>query len=270
MNKLSIKNLSKSYQNTCVVDKFSLEIENGVLGILGPNGAGKTTLLKLITGLIKKDSGEISFNDTVCNQKTNFKEHIGYLPQHFSIYKDMKIYDVLEYIALLKNFKSDNIQEYIDGILKKTNLYSQKDKKIKALSGGMLRRVGLCQALIGDPSILIIDEPTTGLDPANRISFRNLINDIAKDKIIIITTHIVEDVEATCDFVCIMNKGNSVFIGSLQELKNTVQNNIYEIKLNINEFESFEKSQQIISYKRENEFLIVRYIDSDNKFKGAV
>lgn len=269
MNTLSIKNLSKSYKNISVINNLSLEFKNGVVGILGPNGAGKTTLLKLIIGLTQKNKGEILFNNIPCNSKKEISEYIGYLPQHFSIYEDLKVFEVLEYICLLKNIKNDNITKYIENILDITNLLPHKDKKIKELSGGMLRRVGLCQALIGDPPILIIDEPTTGLDPANRLSFRNLINDLAQNRIIILTTHIVEDVAATCDSICVINKGNLLFNGSISKLKEKVKNNIYEVKLNLKEFETFKKNERIISYKREDEFLIVRYISVDKILKDS-
>ena len=260
MDSLVIKGLSKKYGNKMVLENINLEIKKGIFGLLGPNGAGKTTLMKAITTILKVDSGEISFGNLKWENNKEVKKLIGYLPQHFSIYETMKVIDVLRYIASLKGIDSSLIDDSINDILRKTNLLSEKDKKIGNLSGGMLRRVGLCQALLGEPKILVIDEPTTGLDPKNRIIFRNLLNDLAQDRIIIISTHIVEDIEATCNTVCVLNKGGILYNGSLQNLKNKINGKVKESIMSKDEFNLIKDKINLISFKRIEDDILVRFI----------
>ncbi|MGL5068221.1 MAG: ATP-binding cassette domain-containing protein [Sarcina sp.] len=265
MDNLVVKNLSKKYGNTVVFENINLEIKKGIFGLLGPNGAGKTTMMKAITTILKVDSGDISFGDLRWGNNKEVKKLIGYLPQHFSIYETMKVIDVLRYIASLKGIDTNLIDEQIEDILKKTNLLSEKNKKIGSLSGGMLRRVGLCQALLGNPKILVIDEPTTGLDPKNRIIFRNLLNDLAEDRIIIISTHIVEDIEATCDTVCVLNNGEVLFNGSIENLKGLVRGKVKESTMTKELFNKIKGDINLISFKRDADKVVVRFIEEGNK-----
>lgn len=263
MEKLLIKNINKSYGKIKVLDNLNLEIKNGVFGLLGPNGAGKTTLMKILTTILPMESGVITFGELNWKNEKEVKKIIGYLPQHFSIYENMKVFEVLEYIALLKKVNKKAIKEEIEIILEKTNLLKEKNKKISELSGGMLRRVGLAQALIGNPKILVIDEPTTGLDPENRIDFRNLLNTLAEDKIIIISTHIVEDIEATCDSLCVLNKGKILFNGTIKETKAIVKGKIKKIIIDREEFYKIKDKLNLISFKREDNYISLRYIDNN-------
>lgn len=262
MNKLILKNISKNYGKTKVLDKINLEISNGIFGLLGPNGAGKTTLMKILTTVLPLEEGSINLENLDWKKENEVRKFIGYLPQHFSIYENMRVIDVLEYIAILKKIHKNLIKKEIEEVLEKTNLLNDKNKKISHLSGGMLRRVGLAQALIGNPKILVIDEPTTGLDPENRIAFRNLLNNLAEDRIIIISTHIVEDIEATCDYLCVLNKGKILFKGSLKEIKSIVKNKIKVAVIEKNEFTNIKNKINLISFKREDNSIILRYIDN--------
>ncbi|MGL4742246.1 MAG: ABC transporter ATP-binding protein [Sarcina sp.] len=263
MYTLSIKNISKSYGDVKVLDNINLKITTGIFALLGPNGAGKTTLMKVITDILKADAGEVIFSD-IENKKQTMVGAIGYLPQQFSIYENMKVYDVLYYIASLKEINKKEIDKEVKNVLKQTNLLDVMDKKIKFLSGGMLRRVGVAQALLGNPKILIIDEPTTGLDPKNRIIFRNLLNDLAKDRIIIISTHIVEDVEATCNNLCVLDKGKVVYEGSLVESKAQISDRVKYAILEREDFERIKDIINLISFKINENMVEVRFIKEVN------
>ena len=180
MECLKIDNLSKNYGKKSVLKNINLDITPGILGLLGPNGAGKTTLMKCITGLISNYNGTIKYNDNIFDKEPGKNPLLGYLPQRFSLFKQLAVIEAMEYISICKGIKR-NLSE-IENILESVNLIEEKRKKIKNLSGGMLRRFGIAQALIGDPKILIIDEPTSGLDPKERVRFRNILMKLPKNK----------------------------------------------------------------------------------------
>lgn len=228
---IKIVNLTKKFKKNIALNNINMNIK-GIYGLLGPNGAGKTTLMRIIATLIKEDNGEIKYKNLEWNNSEEIRKIIGYLPQSFSMYKSISIYDCLEHIAFLKGIKNKKeIKLIIEKLLIKLNLEEVKDKKIKELSGGMLRRVGIAQALIADPKIIIIDEPTAGLDIEERIRFRDLLREIGENKIIIISTHIVEDIEYTCDNICILKKGQVLAEGSREEIVKVANNKIWEIDL---------------------------------------
>ncbi|MBE2913615.1 ABC transporter ATP-binding protein [Anoxybacillus flavithermus] len=231
MDTLEIRNVKKKYKNKIVLNNISLSIK-GTYGLLGPNGAGKTTLMKTIATLIPLEEGTISFGDISWENDQSVKPLIGYLPQYFSAYKTMKVYEVLNHFAVLKGITNkERRMSELDSVLENVNLYEQRNEKIKNLSGGMIRRVGIAQALLGDPKILIVDEPTAGLDIQERVRFRNLLRKIATNRTIIISSHIVEDLETICDHVSIMNKGNILFEGTRQEILKVVNGLIWEKEL---------------------------------------
>ena len=263
MSNIVIENLSKSYNKQKVLNNISLTIPNGNFGLLGPNGAGKTTLMKILATLINMDEGSISFDGINWNNKNEVKEIIGYLPQEFSLYKDVTLYDVLYYIGNLKGLKKAELSAEVQRVLSITKLENEKTRKIKQLSGGMLRRAGIAQALLGKPKILIIDEPTVGLDPERRIEFRNLINELADDITLVISTHIVEDIESTCNNICILDNGNVIFVGTINELKSLANGKIYEEILSKESFSKLNNKISIINIKYINDKVLVRFIASE-------
>lgn len=214
---MEIRNLYKSFGKKEVLHDISLHLENGVYGLLGPNGAGKTTLLRCITGLYAYRKGSIEL----------FKEEIGYLPQNFGTYRELSVWEAMKLFSVLKNQPKETVEEQIQVALEKVNLIEERDKKIKKLSGGMLRRLGIAQTLLGNPGILIYDEPTAGLDPEERLRFKRMLYDLEKEKVVIISTHIVEDVEAVCDKLIVMNKGKILFAGTGAELAKTAAEKVY-------------------------------------------
>jgi len=216
--KIEIKNLTQRYGKKTALKDVSLEIETGMFGLLGRNGAGKTTLMRTLVGLLPVNAGEIVLCGIPVSNIPEVRNMIGYLPQEFSLYPNMKVDEVLDYIGVLSNMPKTVRRERIDELLEKVNLQSDRLKKVKSLSGGMKRRLGMAQALLHDPEILIADEPTVGLDPEERVRLRNLLAAEAEDKIVILSTHIVEDIEAVCKNTAILDEGRLVYDGTIDRL----------------------------------------------------
>lgn len=210
-NCIEIKELNKFYgKKKQALSNVNLTIGQGMFGLLGRNGAGKTTLMKTLATLLQKQSGSISVCGIPIENAKAIRKIIGYLPQDFSIYPTMNVIEVMDYLGILSGIGSRERKKRIELLLKKVNLIEQKNKKVKALSGGMKRRLGIAQALLNDPKVLIVDEPTAGLDPEERIRFRNLLCDVAEERIVILSTHIVGDIEATCENLAILNEGIAI------------------------------------------------------------
>ncbi|MCU7746776.1 ABC transporter ATP-binding protein [Priestia megaterium] len=257
MERISLKEVNKSYQNKQVLKELTFDIQ-GSFGLLGPNGAGKTTLMRILTTLVRADSGEITMNDELSwNNQHVVRSYIGYLPQHFSLYKNVTLAECLFHLAVLKGLNKLEAKEEIDYLLQEVNLQEHKKKKIKQLSGGMLRRVGIVQALLGNPRLLIVDEPTVGLDIEERVRFRNLLRKLGVNRTILISTHIVEDVEMTCDYIGILKQGEIIFTGKKEELKALVAGKIKEELLTMDEADAIQ--DQVISIKQQDEKCLVRY-----------
>ncbi|MEM9548777.1 MAG: ATP-binding cassette domain-containing protein [Bacteroidota bacterium] len=220
-----IDNLSKSYGNQKAVDGISFEVKTGeILGFLGPNGAGKTTTMKMITQYINADAGTIKIDNTpIANG--NFRDNVGYLPEHNPLYQEMPVIDYLHFCAELQNVPKAEIPGQIKKMVRLCGLDREKHKKISELSKGYKQRVGLAQAMIHEPEILILDEPTTGLDPNQIVEIRELIKNIGKEKTVILSTHILPEVEATCDRILIINKGKIVADGTATTLRDQAQGN---------------------------------------------
>ena len=209
---LVIDRLSKQYGSKIAVDRISAKLGKGVYGLLGTNGAGKTTLMRMICGILKPTSGSVSF-DGIDSEEEDFRAILGYLPQDFGYYPDFNAYDFLFYLSSLKAIPKKEAQAKINELLDVVGLKDVAKKKIKTYSGGMKQRLGIAQALLNDPKVLILDEPTAGLDPKERVRFRNLIEKLGKDCIVLLSTHIVSDIEHISDEVLIMKDGNFVFQG---------------------------------------------------------
>ncbi|HMJ69956.1 MAG TPA: ATP-binding cassette domain-containing protein [Cyclobacteriaceae bacterium] len=218
---ITIENLSKKYGPQKAVDGLSFEVKTGeILGFLGPNGAGKSTTMKMITGYVGIGEGSVVIGDrSVADYGDEVKKHIGYLPENNPLYLDMAVIDYLEFCAALQGVTGDRIAERVRKMVKVCGLNAEKHKKIGELSKGYRQRVGLAQAMIHDPEILILDEPTTGLDPNQIVEIRNLIRELGKEKTVILSTHILPEVEATCDRILIINKGKIVADGTAENLR---------------------------------------------------
>lgn len=217
--KLELKNLTKRYGDLTALDSLSITFEPGIYGILGANGAGKSTMMNLITDNIKRDGGEITFDGTdILALGDSFREKLGYMPQQQGIYEHMTAETFLTYMARLKGLKGKSVREQVNHVLSLTNLEGVRHKKLIEFSGGMKQRALLAQALIGDPQVLILDEPTAGLDPKERVRIRTFIHELAQNRIVLLATHIVSDIESIADKVLLMKKGKLQMIGSPQEL----------------------------------------------------
>jgi ABC-2 type transport system ATP-binding protein len=218
---IRIENLSKRYGPQTAVDKISFEVKTGeILGFLGPNGAGKSTSMKMITGYLGIGEGDVFINEqSVREQGPDLKKHIGYLPENNPLYLDMPVIDYLEFCAVLQGVEKEKISGRIRTMISVCGLNAEKHKKIGELSKGYRQRVGLAQAMIHDPEVLILDEPTTGLDPNQIVEIRQLIRELGKAKTVILSTHILPEVEATCDRILIINKGKIVADGTAETLR---------------------------------------------------
>ena len=247
---LELKKLTKEFQGFKAVDDITLTMSNGVYGLLGVNGAGKSTLMRMLCTLIKPTSGSI-----LCDGKDIFaldgeyRRILGYLPQEFGFYKEFTVSEIMEYICIMRDFDKKTIGE----TLEKVNLYNERKKKYKELSGGMKRRVGLAQAILGNPPVLIVDEPTVGVDPEERIKIRKLLNEYAEKNTVLFSTHIIEDIEYICDKLAILDNGKLLYSGSIEDLLKSVQGKIYEARFNTkDELHKFEESHTVISFKRDD------------------
>lgn len=224
---LEIKNLSKKFGKKTVLNNIDYTFENGIYGLLGPNGSGKTTLIRAITGLYSVSKNTVIFNSVDTKNNKEFLSAVGYLPQSFGMFKELTVREMLTFFANIKGISKNDSEKDIVNTLKLVNLSDKIDSKVSKLSGGMIRRAGIAQALLGNPKVIIFDEPTVGLDPEERLRFKNIISNLPKDKVIIISTHIVEDVEALCEKIIIMNTGKILVSGTTQEIEKLAYNKVY-------------------------------------------
>ncbi|RXM73449.1 ABC transporter ATP-binding protein [Clostridium tetani] len=263
-NFISIKNVNKTYNKKKVLNNINLEIGNGMFGLLGHNGAGKTTLMKIITTLITPDKGgkiEICGQD-IKENKMNIRKIIGFLPQEFNIYPQMSAYEFLDYIALLNNIHNKNVRdELICNTLSKVNLLDHKNGEVGQFSGGMKRRLGIAQAIIKNPSILVVDEPTAGLDPEERIKFRTMLVELSEDRIVILSTHIVEDISASCEKLALLLSGELKFVGTPDEFIKNTEGYVWEKIITDNkDLIGLKNKYSIISIKRTCGTSTVRFL----------
>lgn len=227
---LSIERLTKQYGSKIAVDKLNAEFGTGVYGLLGANGAGKTTLMRMLCGILCPTSGEIKLDGmNNLDMGEAFREQLGYLPQDFGYYPDFKAREFMLYIAALKGLPPIYAKERADELLEMVGLKEVANKKIKTFSGGMKQRLGIAQAMINDPKILVLDEPTAGLDPKERVRFRNLISDFASERMVLLSTHIVSDVEYIADEILVMKNGTWIARGTVTELVNTISDKVWQV-----------------------------------------
>jgi ABC-2 type transport system ATP-binding protein len=219
--KLELRNVSKFYRGKKVaLSNVTLRLESpGLVGLVGPNGAGKSTLMKLLTANLIPSQGDVLLNDnSLIAQEKKLKASLGYLPQEFGLFEDLTTAQFLDYMAALKQLKSDSVRVEIDRVIEATNLQEKRHARIRTLSGGQKQRVGIAQALLGDPELMILDEPTVGLDPAERVAFRNLFSKNAHNKLVILSTHIIEDVQSVCNRLLVLDKAVVLYDGTPEGL----------------------------------------------------
>jgi ABC-type multidrug transport system ATPase subunit len=264
---LVIKNLTKQYnkQKTGLSD-YSITINKGVLGLLGPNGAGKSTLMKIIATISKPTAGTLFLDgeDIVANPD-RIRKILGYLPQDFGVYPNLNAYEFLAYIAAMKGVGGPDLRKRIDLLLEGVNLTADAKRPIGSYSGGMKQRIGIAQALLNDPKVLIFDEPTVGLDPEERVRFRQLISDLADDCIIILSSHIVSDIETIADEVAIMKNGVLIDKAPQPEIIKQVEGRVFEALVNNDEVTLIKAQHQIIDTSRQKDKTRVRYISKTSE-----
>lgn len=269
---LSIEHISKRYKDKQAVDDVSLHITPGVWGLLGANGAGKTTLMRIVAGIMKADSGQVLYNGVPIEVlKDAYRDVFGYLPQEFGFYPEFTVIDYLEYIAALKGLTKKDTKNKIEELLDKMTLYEVRNKKIAKLSGGMKRRVGITQALLNEPEVLILDEPTSGLDPGERVRFRNLLSEFAHERIVLISTHIVSDIEYIAMQNAVMKDGRLISVGTTKELVRLVEGKVFSCVIPLEKLPDYERKCRIINLKNEDDSHVsIRYLSQDAFIDGSV
>jgi ABC-type multidrug transport system, ATPase component len=259
-----IRDVNKSYGKKKALDNVNLTIEKGMFGLLGRNGAGKTTLMKAISTILTISSGEINVCGIDTKNSKKIRELIGYLPQDFSMYGNMSAYDALDYLGVLSGLDKRTRQERIPKLLEKVNLQGNHRTRVKAMSGGMRRRLGIAQAILNDPKVVIVDEPTAGLDPEERVRFRNLLSEIAEDRIVILSTHIVGDIEATCEKIAVLNQGQIIYQGTVTQLLEEANGHIYEAKVSKIEVDEIKKKYLVTNILMLSTEAQIRFCVDDN------
>lgn len=271
MNKLVIQNLSKTYGNGVkAMSEISLEIENGMFGLLGPNGAGKSTLMKTIVGLQKPDAGSILFNGVnIVDDPGYLKKQLGYLPQDFGVYPSLSAVDLLDHLAVLKGISNKKARrEQILTLLEKTNLIEHQNKAVFTYSGGMRQRFGVAQALLGSPNMIIVDEPTAGLDPEERNRFNNLLAEIGENIIVILSTHLVEDVRNLCTRMAIIDKGSVLLCHRPEAAIQKIQGKIWKRQIDKSKLSQYQSAYEIISTQLQSGQMSVKIYSDENPNDG--
>ncbi len=269
-NRIEIRDLSKNFGKKQALNHVNLEIGPGMFGLLGPNGAGKTTLMKVLTTLTRKSGGEVKLCGIPVEQCRKIREIIGYLPQDFSMYGNMGAYEGLDYLAVLSGMSKKERAKKVPEMLEKVNLGDQHKTKIRAMSGGMKRRLGIAQAIIHYPKIIVVDEPTAGLDPEERVRFRNLLCEIARDRIVILSTHIVGDIEATCENIAVLNRGEILFRGTVSGLLEAVKGKVYTMEVSAVELPLVKEQFLVTGILTNGSSANIKIIAEESPMKGAV
>lgn len=265
---LKIDRVTKKYDKKIACDRISLTLEKGVYGLLGANGAGKTTLMRMICGILDPSSGSISCDGIDVSQE-EYRELLGYLPQDFGYYPEFTAQDFMMYIAALKGIPKSRAKVKTVELLEMVSLNNEAKKKIKTFSGGMKQRLGIAQALLNDPKILVLDEPTAGLDPKERIKFRNIISRMGADRIILLSTHIVSDVEHIANTILIMKDGQMIHEGSLEEIIAVIRDKVWECNVSYNEADEYGAKYPIINTRNEGDMVFLRLVCDEKPCEDA-
>ena len=271
MHELKLMDVQKKYKDKEAVRKFNYTFTNGVYGLLGENGAGKTTLMRLICGVLQPTGGSIYCdNIEIDSMGAEYRRLLGYLPQDFGYYPNYTAVEFLMYIAALKGIPKNVAKKRVTELLEVVDLSHVANKKVKTFSGGMKQRVGIAQALLNNPKILILDEPTAGLDPKERVRFRNLLSEYAGDKIVILSTHIVSDIEAIADEVLLMKKGKFILQGTVPELIHKANGKVWELSVSPQEARQWQTKTTVANLRHEGKEIILRIISDNMPSERAV
>ena len=267
---LTITNLSKKFGDFTAIDNLNVTMTTGVYGLLGVNGAGKTTLMRMLCTLLKPTDGTICYNGKdIFDMDSEYRKLLGYLPQEFGFYPEFSIKDYLLYIASLKGIRPIVAKKRVKELVEKVGLQKVVNKKMKNLSGGMKRRVGIAQAMLNNPKILILDEPTAGLDPNERIRFRNLISELAEDRLVLLSTHIVSDIEYIANEIWLLKDGKLMHTGTPEEVINSMPEKVWECCVKKNKVSDFMNKYKISNMKSEANGVILRIISLEKPVVNA-
>ena len=268
---LTVNNLGKQYKRDFWgLKDFSLDIKPGILGLLGPNGAGKSTFMRMLATITKPTNGTIFWNGTDVVKSPNIlRDVLGYLPQDFGVYPNLSAIEFLEYMAAIKGLDAVTAKRRIDELLQLTNLVEAAKRPLGGYSGGMKQRVGIAQALLNDPQLLIVDEPTVGLDPEERVRFRNLLSDLSGERIVILSTHIVSDVEATATHIALVNKGQLLREAAPENLLNELENKVWEWTVHSDDLPALKQKHIISGTIRRSDGVQVRVVSADKPDSNA-
>lgn len=267
---LQLEHLSKQYGTKCAVDDVSATLVPGVYGLLGANGAGKTTLMRMICGVLKPTSGAIKLDGkTIEELGEQYYSHLGYMPQDFGFYPDFTAREFMLYMAAVKGLDKQTAITRTEELLRMVNLNDVADKKIKSYSGGMKQRLGIAQAELNNPSILILDEPTAGLDPKERVRFRNLISDFAKEKIVILSTHIVSDVSYIADTILMMKQGKFLLQEPMATVTDSIKGKVWELLVDERKANEYSRIFSVVNLHHEGEKVRLRIVDENKPEDGA-
>lgn len=268
---LTIESISKRYGRSVAVDNVNVRLQPGVYGLLGANGAGKTTLMRMICGILSPSSGHIALDaQPIVSMGEAYRNLLGYLPQDFGYYPDFTARQFMHYTAALKGLSTSAANQRSEELLELVSLKEAARKKIRTFSGGMKQRLGIAQALLNDPAILVLDEPTAGLDPKERVRFRNMIAALAKNKIVLLSTHIVPDVEHIAHQILIMKKGQIIMSGTAQDLTRSMEGRVWMCRIAEREVEAFSQLFLISNLKHGSDQVELRVISASPPLPGAV
>ncbi|WMJ89953.1 ABC transporter ATP-binding protein [Anaerocolumna sp. MB42-C2] len=266
---LVLDRLTKQYKNKIAVDRLSMTLKPGVYGLLGANGAGKTTLMRMICGILKPTGGEVRFNGMGVSSE-GFRDVLGYLPQEFGYYPGFTARDFLCYMGTLKGLPKRTAKQKAAELLEEVSLSQVSDNKIKTLSGGMKQRLGIAQALLNNPQVLILDEPTAGLDPKERIRFRNMISGLGKDRIVLLSTHIVSDVEHIAGEILVMKSGQLIQKGCMEDIIKIIENKVWECTVDNNLAEKLTESLLVSNFRQEGDHVFLRLVCDQSPCESAI
>ena len=244
---IQITSLKKTYGNKTALDGITFSVGNGMFGLIGRNGAGKTTLMRILATLSRPSGGQVTFDGIPLEDTKKIRSFIGYLPQEFSLYQDMSVLEVMRYLAALSDIPGKTCRERIPRLLQQVNLWDDRTKKAGKLSGGMKRRLGIAQALLDDPQVLIVDEPTAGLDPEERLRFYTLLDEFSGSRTVVVSSHIMSDIEAVCENVAVLDAGRLLFAGTVGTLAKKAEGKVFELAIPKKEQDAVKRDYHILS-----------------------
>lgn len=271
MHELALTDVFQKFKETEAVRKFNYTFENGVYGLLGENGAGKTTLMRLICGILQPTTGAVTCDSIpIVAMGAEYRQLLGYLPQDFGYYENFTALRFMKYMAALKGLPKEYAETRVDELLDLVNLTGVKNKKLKTYSGGMIRRIGIAQALLNEPEILILDEPTAGLDPNERVRFRNIISSLGKNRMVLLSTHIVSDLEYIADTILIMKKGELIISGTESQIIQKVDGHVWKCMISEQEMQRMNEEYVISNLRNIGEDVELRIVSEKKPMDGAI